>query len=103
MIPAGHLTLFFVNQSGYNLTLYWATLEEGKTWSDALSYWGPFPSSREKPRWMKTVRGQFLTPHESVRERVELTAGTYFSLCRPHQGSYASPDVWLGGTLAVED
>lgn len=102
-VPAGPITLFLVNQSSNNLTIYWATLEEGKTWSEALSYWGSFPSSKGKPRWMKTLIPQFLAHDESVRLRPELTAGTYFSLCRPHAGSYASPEVWLGGTLTVED
>lgn len=102
-VTAGKVTLIFINESSGNTTIYWMTPDEGKTWDDVVSHFGSFPSSKGKPDWVQTMLPQFLAADESATHEMDLTAGTYFSLCRPHAGSFASPVVWLGGTLTVED
>jgi hypothetical protein len=102
-VSAGKVTLIFVNEGSGMTTIYWSTPRDGRTWDAVMNYFGSFPSSKAKPDWLRHVITQPLGADESATHEIDVTTGIYFSLCRPHAGSYASPVVWLGGTLTVED
>jgi hypothetical protein len=107
-LQAGMMTLVLTNRDDNDESaIYLRLLEDGKTWSDVEEWFGPLPSTKPMPVWVRTLGGQGgLDPHESVKRRVELTAGTYFSICSAHgiAGSIRpTADNWLGGKLTVED
>jgi hypothetical protein len=106
-LQAGMMTLVLTNRDKDQRTIYFHTLEDGKTWSDVEEYYGPFPSSQVMPAWVRVTSFRAVPPHDSVRDRLELTAGTYFSLCKPPQPAIGrmrlGPVRLLGGTLTVED
>jgi hypothetical protein len=107
-LQAGMMTLVRTNWDYDNYIPSLMLLEDGKTWSDVEEYFGPLPSSKPIMTWAHTM-GRLapgIGPYNSVRERLELTAGTYFSICNgPGSPGVVRPTAlhWLGGTLTVED
>ena len=74
-------------------------LDEGKTWSNTLSYLGLLPSMKSQPDWSTDVVIAALAPGENHTRREELSAGTYVSIC----GQSVPYQVWPGGLMTVED
>jgi hypothetical protein len=107
-LQAGRMTLVRTNWDNDNWTPSLMLLEDGKTWSDVEEYFGPLPSSKPIMTWAHTM-GRLepgIGPYNSVKESLELTPGTYFSICNgPGTAGLVRPTAlhWLGRTLTVED
>jgi hypothetical protein len=98
-VPAGQITLVFSNYTSSNAGIDLEILDEGKTWGAMKTYMSPLPFTGSQPDWSKDVITRSVHPGESTTSQIELSAGTYISVCgrsNPHQ-------VWLGVQLIVED
>jgi len=100
-IPEGEVTIVLNNQSEYEMSLWAARLDEGKTWQDILDYIGQPGSSVELPSWAEWRVLASKAPDNPDATVYTLEKGLYAVNCCTC-GEIAGPrGVWPGAALEV--
>jgi hypothetical protein len=106
IFPTGKITIIFSNYTDFNSGLELEMLDEDKTWKDVYDFMGGGGIySGPQPEWTFDIIGTAgLEPGWFSIKDIELTAGSYISLCRTSAASSIGYRLYLADSeLIIED
>ena len=103
VISPGKVTIILKNTSDYDLSLWAARMEEGKTWQDMLDYIGTPGASVELPSWAEWRVLAAKIPEHPNATVYTLDKGLYAINCCTCEEIKGPRGVWPGAALEVTD
>jgi hypothetical protein len=101
VVTEGEVTIILNNETEYELDLWAARLDEGRTWQEMLDYIGPPGSSVELPSWSDGTMIAADVPGNPNATVYQLREGLYGISCCTCGEIKGPRGVWPGASLEV--